>query len=59
MRRGRWFRSKQRNRSGQDQGPQDSEPPLFHVVYLPGAALAVVFDSGGAFTVKSAVREMV
>jgi hypothetical protein len=26
--------------------------------YLPGAALAAVFVSGAAFTVKSAVREI-
>ena len=38
---------------------QDSELPLFHVLYLPGAVLAVVLASGAAFTVKSAVREMV
>src|SRR5207253_3542335 len=57
--RGRRFDSKGRNRSRQDQGPQDSELPLFHVLYLPGAVLAVVLASGAAFTVKSAVREMV
>ena len=57
--RGRWLRSKRRKASGQHQGPQDSESPLFHVTYLPGAALAAVLSCGAAFTVKSAVREMV
>ena len=55
--RGPRFCSKGRNRGSQEQGPQDSESPLFHVSYLPGAVLAVVLASG--FTVKSAVREMV
>ena len=57
--RGRWFHNKGRKASCQDQGPQNSELPLLHVCYLPGAALAAVLNSCGAFTVKSAVREMV
>jgi hypothetical protein len=57
--RGRRFRREGRNHGSQDQGPKDSEPFLFHLFYLPGAATAAAFVSGAAFTVKSADFEMV
>src|SRR5262249_40771993 len=59
LRRQRFARQKD-DRSSQDQGPQGSESPLFHVSYLPPPGLAVaVLIACGAFTVKSAVREIV